>query len=84
MKDLKVHNASVTGNRTRDNTRKFMDKTTKAIKADMRDSNVKKFEKAYRHLERMVESKKEESKKTKDSSERCTIDCEEFYEEAMF
>ena len=84
MKDLKVHTAGVTGNRAMDNKRKFMDKMTNAIKSDVRDGIIKKFEKAYRHLERMVESKKEESKETRDSGERYTIDCEEFYEEAIF
>ena len=79
IKDLKVHTAGVTGNCAMDNKRKFMDETTKAIKSDVRDGIVKKFEKAYRHLERMVESKKEESKETRDSG-----DCKEFYEEAMF
>ena len=46
---------------------------------DVRDGIVKNVEKAYRHLEKMVESKKEESKETRDSG-----DCKEFYEEAMF
>ena len=84
MKDLKVHTTGVTGNRAMDNKRKFMDKMTKAIKSDVRDGIIKKFEKAYRHLEKMVESKKEESKEMRDNGERYTVDCKEFYEEAMF